>query len=412
MIKNIKIALIILLTAILFQLAFTSKPQGALSYYLSAAQNFSIFEQQLCINYNEVSEYEATINKSNQSITKDSLVYVFRDSTCVKDESKQARGVGYAVSKGYLLLLRIAQKVNPDLGGLFLALFLSIVTHTLTSLLLINNSENSTQKNLIVILYAMNPIILYYNTFPYHYTFLSLAAAVTVWYKGAKKSTINQIIFLSAWTWLVAVRPTLLLVTLIFIIVNIRSKRLGMALALLIAPLFFSTFIGVKNGIPWHSMLVGQSAWSIPWQKVSDDFATDEIAKRIGMEKQSEPIVLEIGKVQYLSVAEKIWTDKWRSEPISQIIKPILNTISGFSYGYVNSSEILTWSSIPIGAIILYTLIIYKRYWLIGIVLFSQITISPYFPLVTPYNLFAITLLLFEICRLLGNHLRKRDSKK
>jgi hypothetical protein len=406
-IKNIKIALIILLTAILFQLAFTSKPQGSLSYYLSAAQNFSIFEQQLCINYNDVSAFEETLNISNQSITKDTLDYVFRNSTCVKDESKQARGVGYAVSNGYLLLLKIAQKVKPDLGGLYLALIISIVTHTLTSLLLINNSENSTHKKLIIILYAINPIILYYTTFPYYYTFLSLAAAVTVWYKGAEKSISNQIIFLSAWTWLVAVRPTLLFITLIFVIVNIRSKRMGMAFALLIAPLFFSNFIGVKNGIPWHSMVVGQSAWSIPWQKVSDELATDEIAKRLGMGKQSEPIVLEIGKAQYLSVAEKIWTDKWRSEPISQIIKPILNTISGFSYGYVNRSEILTWSSIPIGAIILYVLIISKRYWLIGIVLFSQISISPYFPLVPPYNLFAITLLLFEICRILGNHLKK-----
>lgn len=294
---------------------------------------------------------------------------------------------------GYLHVITIARYVFFWMGDIKAVEWLQILAHILTTILILESMSKLPQKLAFVLLYGLNPLILYVVTFPFYYYWQVIPSIILIVFMF-KEFNIN-------WLWvvvvsiilgfIVSVRPTTLFVSALCFIGFISHRMkffavMGIALLLLFG-FFFSADGTTKN--PWFTMYVGLGAYPNKYvQELTDNSGYILYEKNTGQKLSAtiggnyyHPNVIaefrEITKAEYLEVV--------KSDPMLVIRNAILNFFQSYSVGYINNRPILTYISTVLGFGFFVFLTYYKEYkWIVAIGA-SSVAFVFYYPPIQVY---------------------------
>jgi hypothetical protein len=325
---------------------------------------------------------------------------------------------------GYLLVALISMKIFPNLGDLWGIIFLQLLCHTFTSVVFITHIfKTQFQRIGFLLLYAINPFIIHYVTFPFYYFWLSLPsfflAALIL-----KPEWRNWLIYLATpfLIFSILIRSTSVFLVLIFYIQSYlytRYRGINLKFISLIGVFFVSLYFisKISNRSPWHTVYIGLGAYpnSIGINDLSDEVGHQFFYNSTGITintnavygNWNDPSIQEI----YSKTLKNRCLGILYDNPKIYIKNAILNTIQIFSLGYFYKRPGLTYFSIFIGfAVIIFLYFTNQIKWIIAI-LSSGISFSLYFPPIPAYN-FAAYLLIVIACLLgLENFIKNKKLK-
>ena len=116
-----------------------------------------------------------------QDIVKDLSVDEYRNYKHNKTEDVIENNVN---NYGYVLVALVATKILPWIGDIQAVIVIQIVVHVLFCVALVLFSfVNSFQRYAFILLYAANPIVIYFVTFPFYYFWMFIPSVALVMVK-------------------------------------------------------------------------------------------------------------------------------------------------------------------------------------------------------------------------------------
>lgn len=394
---------------------FRSDYQGALYAYLNASVNIGIIDVfSPCIS---VTSIEAWIS---HSLANQQLLWSYRPhpEPCTTDPVIVTRYMGFVVSPGYLFVLTIFSKAFPFIGVLASALLISAFCHSLTSSLIYYFLTSARAKTMFLVVYSLNPIVLWVVMFPYYYSFLPLGAALAFLIICAPKQNVETqmklyVIGFSLLSFITIVRPTSIVILLLVggvLAYQFWFRRYALLIVLMnIALVLWILSVASVNG-PWHSALTGLSAYK--WQAgvvLSDSFTTDAIAQRLGINVSDGPLVYQIGVNSYIANAKAIYLESLISHPSTLLLNTLRNVFGSLGFGYFQNSELATNFSTLFGILTASAMVASRKWKLLFLCLASYLPIF-YFPPIQSYNSFNLLLVVVFWVGIVNKILDKRTE--
>jgi hypothetical protein len=358
--------------------------------YFSGAANFErLFDWRI-----SPSDYESVTDLSNKD---------YREYKHQKTEDL----VPYTVNNyGYVLVALSAQKLFPFVGDLRGAIYLQLLIHSIASLLfIIFVFRSSPQIYGFILLYAANPLIIHFVTFPFYYFWLFIPSFVFS-LSILRPDWIRYLIIAAVPVFLVVmlIRPTVIfLAGFFFLAALFNVKQTYEKITVVAAFTLFS--IGVlwiasgSVGNPWHTMYVGIGAHknSAGVSSLSDGEGYDFFYRKTGVTISADPVNGNYSRntvrEQYSGVLRERYIEVMKESPGLLVKNALLNTLQVFSVGHIVAKPVLTWVSTFLGALVLlFMLYARQSVWVLAI-LASAMSFAWYFPPIPAYNFAAYLLI-------------------
>ncbi len=296
-------------------------------------------------------------------------------------------------SVGYLYLVQIAKVIFFWQGDLQAIESLQILFHILLSIVILFLIRDGLSFGLFLCLYALNPLIIYFVTFPYYYFWQVVPGVVVIAYLYNRKLTFRYwlipIAVLLALAYLV--RPTVLFVTVfVCILFLVREKWYYSLPSLLVLVLFIRLLNTPGYDNPWFTMYIGIGGYPNAYvPKLSDNSAYELYQQRTGQvldasldgnfyTKEVADRSAQVLKDEYWKIA--------REHPFLLFRNAVLNFFESFSAGYfVDLPQWASYVSALLGLVFCLWLTIQKQYlWMVAIAL-SALSFTPYYPPIQAY---------------------------
>jgi len=385
---------------------FCNKGMMSISWtfpYFSGAANFHrLFNWQIS---------PADYLVANQILPQNYPEYRHQETPCT---------IGYSLnSYGYVLVALLSRTVFYWLGDLQSVIYFQILIHLTICFFFIVFIFPSVKERLIFIfLYAANPLVIYFATFPFYYFWLCVPSACFA-VLLLKPQWRSQTVMASTLLLLISllIRPTTLFLCLLFyvfafkLLIKNRFLVLVPSLALFIAGALLFSSVNPRYP-PWHTMYIGIGAYAnnAGVSSLSDEEGYQYFSKKTGIEISTNPVSGNWGKPDLMKNYNEILKDKYiqilTTSPGTVAKNAILNLGQVFSIGYIDRRPLLSLLSSLIGyGVIAYLLICRQISWLAAIAA-SAASFFWYFPPIPAYN-FASYLLL--VCGFISS-LSSRDS--
>ena len=268
---------------------------------------------------------------------------------------------------GYVLVVCISQRLFPLVGDLQGVVFLQIIVHLLACLFFIFFVlQSSIERYGFIFLYAGNPIIIHFATFPFYYFWLFIPAfffAILVLKPAWRFWT--SIVGCPFLLFALLVRPTPVFLALFFFALAFcyeKSKTKKVVIAGVSIIFLSGVFLingSVSSTSPWHTCYVGIGAYpnNLALDALADDQAYKYFYEKSGIHINTHPIsgnwsdayfrgkYLEILKSRYFEIA--------KCNPWLLVRNATLNSLQVFSVGYIVDRPRLTLISTGLGGVIL-----------------------------------------------------------
>jgi hypothetical protein len=380
---------LILLSALIFQ---NEKNQGFnWTYpYFSGAANFeNMFDWQI-----SPTDYENAARLSDQEYRK------YKHSK-TGDTIKSINNF-----YGYVLIALVSMKLFPMLGDLNGVILLQIIIHIGISLFFILKLfETRLLQWGFLILYAANPLILHFVTFPIYYFWTCLPGLmlIVVWLKPDWRKILIPL-FLPIFLLVLMIRPTMIFLCIyIFAIVIFLSKtrweRIIFSICMLLFFIGFGAIQSQSNRSPWHTLYIGLGAYSNDYgvNSLSDNEAYQLFYNKTGIAISTNAVNGNYNDSTIRSQYDTVLRDRYfqivTEHPLAIIKNILLNTIKVFSIGYIVDRLWLKWSMLIFGLMVALFLVATQQWvWIIG-TLTSSIGYVLYFPPIPAYHFGAYSLL-------------------
>jgi hypothetical protein len=316
-------------------------------------------------------------------------------------------------SYGYVLIALVSRSLFYWLSDIQAIVLFQLLIHILICLFFcVFLLDSAKARFLFIALYAANPLVIHFVTFPFYYFWLcvpsvSFAALVL------KPIYASRIILLSTPLLLLSllIRPTtifLCLLTYFFALRIFPAKRRALWI------LSFATFVA---GIlvfshfnprlpPYHTMYIGFGAYSnhIGINTLSDNEGFRYFTSKTGIEISTNPINGNWGNPDLMKSYNHFLKDRYleilSTSPGLALKNLLLNCGQVFSLGYIVKSANASLLSSFFGfAVIIFLLFRNQLVWVLAI-LASALSFFWYFPPIPAYN-FAAYLLL--VCAILSS---------
>jgi hypothetical protein len=397
----------ILLSAFLFQNPKTQGINWSFPYFSGAANFERLFDWQI-----STSDFDAAAGLSDQDYRK----YKHR---------KTADTITNTVnSYGYVLVALVAKNMFPYLGDMQGVILLQLLVHIGVSLFLVLKIfQTNLQRYGFVLLYAANPLIVYFVTFPMYYfwMFIPSAALLVLWFKpewrGWSALALTPLLLFS-----LLIRPTTLFLCAVFFIsawllVNSKpdKRRVVSASGLFLVGLVFVT--SQSSGPPWHTMYVGVGAYenNLGVPDMGDNRGYEYFRSRTGVEISTDAVHGNWNSVDvrstYMNVLRTRYLEMVREQPLLLFKNAIINTLQVFSVGYIVDRPSATKVSTAVGFFVLLFLLYCRQFRWIAAVLASAGSFAWYFPPIPAYNFAAYLLLVTAFLRALESCWRVGGDK-
>jgi hypothetical protein len=284
-----------------------------------------------------------------------------------------------------------------------------IALHTLLSLLIVSLLDGRLKKSLFLILYALNPLVIYYVTFPYYYFYQAIPSFALLflvlgrpqWAGGAGRfhSTVFLLLCVALALVLLMRSTTVAAIAAFFGLAFIwfPSRKLYVTgLVAFMATVFTGYSPSEKNF--WHTAYVGVGAYPNSHVKgLSDDNGYAHFEQKTGVplnpslggnyyEAEVMARYRDISRDEFMRIVREDWSRLLRNAS--------LNTIQGFTIGYLVGQTYAVHLMMASAGLAFFVLLLLTGQWLLtGFILLTIVTFVPYYPPIPAYMYGAYALL-------------------
>lgn len=295
------------------------------------------------------------------------------------------------LDRGYVFIVWIAQVLFFWLPSIKAVLWFQVVFHIVSVLWVLSLLSSTRQRLIFFLAYGVNPLVLHFVTFAYHYYWQVVPALLWLAYEARDGIRLERRIY-----WMVAVMMTVFLVrqstlplSLFMLGYWIWKERTVHAWMALLAMLVFVLL--VKNpSQPWHTAYVGLGAYP--------NAGGIELSDESGYSRYKELSGTQINTVPpdgnyYDTTVRSAYYDALRKELIGYAAQhpgelarnAFLNTAQSFSLGYVTKSRLLSYLSAAIGVLVALFMAWRGMYLRMAVLLAGVAGFVLYFPPIPAY---------------------------
>lgn len=295
------------------------------------------------------------------------------------------------LDRGYVFIVWIAQTLFFWMPSIKAVLWFQVVFHVASVLWVLSLLSNTRQRWIFFLAYAVNPLVLHFVTFAYHYYWQVVPALLWLAYETRGGVRLEGRIY-----WMVAaimlvflVRQSTLILCLFMLGYWVWKERTLHAWVALLAMLVFVLL--VKNpSQPWHTAYIGLGAYpNAGGIALSDESGYSRFKALSGTQINTIP---PDGNY-YDTKVRSAYYDALRKELIAYaaqhpgelVRNALLNTAQGYSLGYVTKSRVLNYLSAGIGALVLALMLWRGMFLQIALLLAGIVGFVLYFPPIPAY---------------------------
>ena len=361
--------------------------------YLSAAENLN-WGGRFLVNLDEVKAFREMSDEQR---------YEYRFSARSDLQEYIANPLGYA----YFIFA--AKKIFFWLPDVRAIEAFQILLHTMLSVLVIALLEGWRRKILFLFLYALNPLVLYYVTFPYYYFLQAIPSFGLIFLLltrdrwNQRESNLLQVvllIFCAVLAFVLLARSTTIAAVVAFFVLAALwlPDRRVILLGFAIFSILYSTGYSSSQKNFWHTAYIGVGAYpNTHMQGLSDDNGYTLFEEKsgsplnasLGGNYYEEPVMAkykEIAQAEYLRILRSDWPSLMRNA--------LLNSLQGFTIGYLVGKPY--WVHIfmaAAGFVFLFLLLATRQFMLVTLTLLTVLPFTLYFPPIPAYMYGAYLLL-------------------
>lgn len=309
-------------------------------------------------------------------------------------------------SYGYVLVAVLARFLFQVLGDIQAVIVLQLAIHAVISgLFLVLFFSQSRPRLAFVVLYAANPLVIYFATYPFYYFWLCIPSACCAALL-LRPCWARQILLWATPLLLISIliRPTTIFLCLLVYVFGFRALP-GRRLSLVVPALsVFVAGVVVLNSLnprlpPWHTMYIGMGAYanSLGVSGLSDDEGYRYFAEQTGIRISTNPVSGNWGQPELMKAYGEMVRARYLhgliSDPARVLANALLNLGQVFSVGYIVGNPALSMLSSVVGWCVA-CLLLFRRQgvWVLAIVA-SALSFFWYFPPIPAYNVAAYLLL-------------------
>jgi hypothetical protein len=301
---------------------------------------------------------------------------------------------------GYVLVIFAARNIFFWMGDLNATVLLQILLHAIFSISIIRNLRNDRQRAFFFFLYALNPVITGFVTFPFYYFWSVVPCYFFCILYLKKKKPHYELLYIVPLLYLAfLIRPTTILVSLAFFVLLLSFDHTRFRMQGIFALLCFCLMCvflkkapgGKQESAVWHTAYIGLSAYPNKYNiNLSDEFAFGQYAQEKNITISTNPV-----NGFFRDHAKKNAYYSWLKGKYFNIVKgdkwvitknAFLNVCASFGLGYFTQHIALSLLSSLIG-IIFIVFLLYKRMYSLGCcILASCLTYALYYPPIPSYN--------------------------
>jgi hypothetical protein len=316
------------------------------------------------------------------------------------------------LDKGYVFVIWVAQTIFLWLPQIKAVIWLQIFFHIVSSLWVLGRLGSRLQQIIFLLAYAVNPVVLHFVTFAYHYYWQVIPSLAWFWYMTLEEPRALRDIYLLVLVLSAAflIRQSTVIISIIILSYGAWRCKKAMGWATVVCFLAF-VVIAKNPSQPWHTAYVGIGAYPNNAQIELDDESGYRMFKNAsGIQINTTPpdgnYYDETIRSQYYGVLKEQVINYWYENPVQLIRNAALNTLQGFSVGYPVGHLSLAYASACIGLISL-TILIAHRMFVMATLIFAGVAgFSAYYPPIPAYmfgNYFLLVIAFISIIEQAGS---------
>ncbi|MCB9262700.1 MAG: hypothetical protein H6607_10030 [Flavobacteriales bacterium] len=269
-----------------------------------------------------------------------------------------------------------------------------MILHLIMSIFILSLFDNFISKYLFIALYAANPFIIYFVSFPYYYFGLILVSFVFLMLSNQKLTTLQLLFFVMLIAWATNLRQTAALATFfsLYLIYQIQRFKKFLPIALTFVIVFFLTYSQSHKNFRYTAFL-GMGAYDNDILNTMEDAeALVFFEAKTGKEMNSanisgnyynDTIQNQMSNLLFIEVQ-----NEFKAQPYRFFRNAFLNIINSFSVGYLNDFGLLPrLISFILGILSIAAFLYFKLYNHLIFILLMSAPVVLYYPPVQVYVL-------------------------
>lgn len=295
------------------------------------------------------------------------------------------------LDRGYVFIVWIAQTLFFWLPSIKAVLWFQVVFHIVSVLWILSLLSSTRQRLIFFLTYGVNPLVLHFVTFAYHYYWQVVPAFLWLAYEARGGVRLERKVYwmLAAMMAVFLVRQSTLLLCLFMLGYWIWKERTVHAWIALLVMLVFVLL--VKNpSQPWHTAYVGLGAYpNAGGIELSDESGYSRYKELSGTQINTVPpqgnYYDETVRSAYYDALRKELFDYAAQHPGELVRNAVLNSAQSFSLGYMTKSRMLSYMSAGIGALVVLVMVRRGMYLRMAVLLAGVAGFVLYFPPIPAY---------------------------
>ena len=321
--------------------------------------------------------------------------------------------VGYSVlDKGYVYVIWVAQNLLFWLPQIKAVIWFQILFHVVSSLWVAGRLRSRRQQIIFMLAYALNPVVLHFVTFAYHYYWQVIPSLAWFWHETRDDARASRELYLLALVLATAflIRQSTAIVSLL-ILGHAAWRHKRMAGWVAVTGFLAFAMIAKNPSQPWHTAYVGIGAYPNGAGIELDDESGYKMFKdSTGIQINTTPpngnYYDEKVRGQYYDVLKERLAGYAKEHPLQLARNAVLNVLQGFSAGYPVGHLALAYASAFIGLAALTLLAVRRMYMKILLIFAGVVGFAAYYPPIPAYmfgNYLLLSLALASVVDQIGN---------
>lgn len=295
------------------------------------------------------------------------------------------------LDKGYVYVIWLAQSVMFWLPQIKAVIWLQILFHVVSSLWVTSRLSSKRQQVIFLLVYAVNPIVLHFVTFAYHYYWQVIPSLAWFWYESREGTRSDRRLYLLALALAAAflIRQSTVIVSLLILMYAAWRHRTVLGWAVVLCFLAFVTM--AKNpSQPWHTAYVGIGAYpNAAGIEIDDESGYKLFKESTGIRINTAPpdgnYYDEKVRDQYYGVLKERIFEYATEHPVQLARNVIFNVLQSYSVGYPVDHLLLAYASAFIGLVFLMALVMHRMYLISALIFASVAGFVAYYPPIPAY---------------------------
>jgi hypothetical protein len=301
---------------------------------------------------------------------------------------------------GYLYAVKISRFVFPFLPGVLSVMILQILLHAVLCIFILFSINRLGWpyifKYVFILFYAINPLILYYVTSPFYFSWQVLPSVLWLVFLVYPKYRscyrfLAAIIIIGVFSFLL--RPTTAVPNFILFMLVVMSKHRKLLFPAIIGLIccLLAAFSYVSSKLPWHPMYVGLGAYGgFEVSSISDNESYELFYEKTGEiiqtnipgfswnDKDFRAGFYRVIKNEYLNLAAQ--------KPHLILRNALFNMIQSLGLGHRPGNNPINLLSGMLGILVITIVLLSKQYYLLIALISTSMGYALYFPPIPAYN--------------------------